>query len=142
MHRTTHAGQRPENGIVIKTHSICDGCAASDDSTPSGFNTPANKGLCLNPSPGSTAERVQCHTPSDNSGGSRRAAKRQSFDLNLCCGGNFKPYHKAVVLVRHPLDVIKSNFHFRRTSLHMLNAKFDYDFVVDRAMAWVQLYQR
>ena len=121
-----------DNGIVIKTHSLCNECFSKD--LDGKFNEPVNLKLCLNPSPGSFADRISCASPQNGRG------KRQRQHRPECCS-DLKPYHRAIVLIRHPLDVVKSNFHFRLTSLGM-DSVFDYDFVTDRISAWIQLYKR
>ena len=138
VHRQQDNGPLLENGIVVKTHSVCDGCYAKA-LKGDGFGLTFNSELCLNPSPGSFADRVTCGPPEES-----RRARRQSRGrppLPCCGSGAQLPYHRAIVLVRHPLDVVKSNFHFRLTSLGM-ESVFDYNFVTDRTEAWVQLYDR
>jgi len=136
VHRDVRTGSLLDNGIVIKTHSLCDGCYAKD--LKSNFNVVSNPGLCLNPSPGSFADKVQCGAAAEQRRSRRKGGNRGPA---LECCEDSKPYHRAIVLVRHPLDVVKSNFHFRLTSLGM-HSEFNYQFVTDRIDAWIQLYNR
>lgn len=129
-------GQLLQNGIVIKTHSVCDGCYPKN--YEENFNLPYNLDLCLNPSPGSFADKMHCGVSGQT--GSLRSHHKRQRQLP-CCSSSQSPYHKAIVLIRHPLDVVKSNFHFRLTSLGM-KSEFNYDFVTDRISAWLQLYKR
>ena len=43
------------------------------------------------------------------------------------------------MLVRHPMDVVRSNFHFRVANLHM-KTKWGEAFIADRLKAWAELY--
>eukprot|EP00434_Breviolum_minutum_P027149 symbB.v1.2.024012.t1/scaffold2242.1/size84735/4 len=141
-----------EEGVVVKTHSICYGCwhGAPLWKRLRLRNTTLKTSLgqkLLGVSEADELEKIgNCliFPPGDLESVIRSRAK-SATKLNK---GTFlcrKTYDRAVVLIRDPLDVFRSNYHYRTKVLKVKatpNWKHaNYAFVRERAQAYMNFYQ-
>eukprot|EP00927_Polykrikos_kofoidii_P078397 TRINITY_DN75225_c0_g1_i1.p1 TRINITY_DN75225_c0_g1~~TRINITY_DN75225_c0_g1_i1.p1 ORF type:complete len:380 (-),score=49.77 TRINITY_DN75225_c0_g1_i1:112-1251(-) len=142
-----------QHGLVIKTHNSCYGCwsgASLDDRLTIERNSTVNpqhlqaamgetfykrlreQGVCLI----ATGISLTTHLEGALKGRTKKVE-------NLPCDGLV--YDRAVFLVRHPLDNIKSNYHYRTSVVKNADAgtwaSDNYSFPQERGEAWVRIHR-
>lgn len=143
-----------EDGLIIKTHSICFGCwpdapiwkrlrvrntslAPQEAHRLLGPTEVTEKlesiGTCLIFPPGSLEAAIKVRK-------NFNLEKKQAIQLHCT-----KMYDRAVVLIRDPLDVFRSNYHYRTKVLGLQRgrswSKDQHAFVRERAEAWMNFYR-
>jgi len=155
-----------KDGIIVKTHSCCYGCWPGADmleratlerntshTAASLKNAGMDKGLvkalsksgnCLIFPPANFNGLLHSHLRPNAKGKFppevRERMKREEAEILPC---KFV-YDRAIVLHRDPLDVVRSNYHYRTDVLKMRPpntwAKDDYDFPFERGDSFVKFY--
>lgn len=157
-----HVGEDPsrptsinKDGLVVKTHSICYGCWADatvkDRLTISGHTKLTmeraskfvgqeyaeriqSKGCCLVFPPGTLESMIRARS---------RASEETKAALHISCEHT---YDQAIILHRDPLDVFRSNYHYRTKVLRARHgaswARENYSFPQERARAYMEFHEK
>eukprot|EP00439_Symbiodinium_sp_Y106_P032715 s8763_g3.t3 len=144
-----------QDGLVVKTHSICYGCWADatvkDRLTISGHTKLTmeraskfvgqeyaeriqSKGCCLVFPPGTLESMIRARS---------RASEETKAALHISCEHT---YDQAIILHRDPLDVFRSNYHYRTKVLRARHgaswARENYSFPQERARAYMEFHEK
>lgn len=150
-------------GVITKTHSSCYGCWPSADVQKERFTITRNsskftkkqmakhagkeyvkelesKGACLFFPPYDFNKHLGALSQMQGPAEALRKKQMTQMDDTPC---NYE-YDKAIILIRDPLDAIKSNYHYRTAVLGMRPqgtwAQDDYDFPFERGESFVKFY--
>eukprot|EP00927_Polykrikos_kofoidii_P042908 TRINITY_DN3695_c0_g2_i1.p1 TRINITY_DN3695_c0_g2~~TRINITY_DN3695_c0_g2_i1.p1 ORF type:complete len:390 (+),score=55.32 TRINITY_DN3695_c0_g2_i1:73-1242(+) len=157
-----HYGEHPESstrpnvhGLVIKTHNSCYGCwndASLDERLSIDRNSDVNRKELEAAVGKNLIHRLQSNGTCLIAAGQTLT---QTFERAIHGGDRAKQrvehvacdltYDRAVLLVRQPIDNIKSNYHYRTAVLRMRPsgswATDDHAFPKERGEAWVEVHR-
>lgn len=143
------------DGVLVKTHSLCYGCWPGANVKAERFTVEQNTSF------GKTkVGEILGKKRAEQLFALGHCIKHPQFDLDkhlraISRGRTREPvgdhlqcdflYSSAVILIRDPLDAIKSNYHFRSEVLGMISpgtwSKDDYAFPRERARSFVEFYR-